>query len=127
MSQALERRRSDVDAGELERAESGYYALYHRAASDETIRQGGIISGQAMMAAADTAMALAAIASTGEFRPAATVDMTTSFIRPAGRGELDVAAHIVKSGRRMIFARCEITAVDTGKLVATATATFALP
>ena len=38
--------------------------------------------GQAIMAAADTAMLVAMIAQLGEFRPMTTVQLQTSFVRP---------------------------------------------
>lgn len=88
-------------------------------------RQGGLMSGQAMMAAADTAMALLLLAAHGA--PCATVDMSTSFLRPAIGSELNVRAEIVRLGRSLAFLRAELTGVDSGKLVATATATYALP
>jgi len=43
-------------------------------------RVGGMLCGQAMMAAADTAMVLALINHFGEFRPCTTVQMNTSFL-----------------------------------------------
>ena len=43
-------------------------------------RVGGMLCGQAMMAAADTAMVLALINQFGSFRPCTTVQMNTSFL-----------------------------------------------
>ena len=87
-------------------------------------REGGIVSGQALMAAADTAMALLLISLLK--RPCATVDMNTSFLRPAAGSDLSVRAEIVRLGRSLAFVRAALTAVDGGKLVATATATYAV-
>eukprot|EP01038_Epipyxis_sp_PR26KG_P002521 gene2521-3570_t len=50
--------------------------------SDELSRVGGMLCGQAMMAAADTAMVLALIRHFGEFRPCTTVQLNTSFLKP---------------------------------------------
>ena len=45
-------------------------------------RQGGMLCGQAMMAAADTAMVLALMRHFGQFRPCTTVQLNTSFLKP---------------------------------------------
>ena len=50
--------------------------------NDQLSRVGGMLCGQAMMAAADTAMVLALINQFGEFRPCTTVQMNTSFLKP---------------------------------------------
>jgi acyl-coenzyme A thioesterase PaaI-like protein len=46
-------------------------------------RTGGIVSGQALMALADTAMVIAFCSAFGEFRAMATVDNHTTFVRAA--------------------------------------------
>ena len=90
-------------------------------------REGGIVSGQALMAAADTAMVLAIWSACGEAVPGATVDMNTSFLKPATNVELTVTANIIRRGRSLVFARAEITSSKDNKLVVTATGTYALP
>ena len=90
-------------------------------------RQGGIVSGQALMAAADTAMVLAIFSACGEAIPCATVDMNTSFLKPATNVELTIRANVIRRGRSIIFARAEITSSRDNKLVVTATGTYALP
>jgi len=90
-------------------------------------RQGGIVSGQALMAAADTAMVLAIWSACGEAIPCATVDMNTSFLKPATNVELTVTANVIRRGRSIVFARAEITSSRDNKLVVTATGTYALP
>ena len=90
-------------------------------------RAGDIVSGQALMAAADTAMVLAVFAVADEFTPCATVDMTTSFLKPATNVTLDIEAIVVRVGRTLSFTRCEISSRADGKAVATATATYAMP
>jgi uncharacterized protein (TIGR00369 family) len=90
-------------------------------------RQGGIVSGQALMAAADTAMVVAIWSACGEVIPGATVDMNTSFLKPATNVELTLAADVIRRGRSIVFARAEITSSRDDKLVATATGTYALP
>lgn len=90
-------------------------------------RQGGIVSGQALMAAADTAMVIAIWSACGEAIPCATVDMNTSFLKPATNVELTVTASVIRHGRSIVFARAEITSSRDDKLVVTATGTYAMP
>ena len=90
-------------------------------------REGGIVSGQALMAAADTVMALTIFSACGERIPCATVDMNTSFLKPATNVDLHVAGRIVRMGRSIVFCAAEIASSADGKLVLTATGTYALP
>ncbi len=96
-------------------------------AGAELHRQGNMVCGQALVAAADTAMALASIVAVGEFTPTATVDINTSFLRAARNPSLLIEGFVVKPGRRLTFTRAQITDTSTGKPVASATATFAMP
>ena len=96
--------------------------------SERLNRVGGIVCGQAMMAATDTVMVLAFASAAGKLVPAPTVDMSTSFLRPAPAGEdLLVRAELVRVGRTMGFARAELSIASNGKLVATSTGTYAMP
>ncbi len=89
-------------------------------------RVGGMVCGQAMGALADTAMVLACAAQLGEFRPVATTNLETRFLR-AARGEvLRCTARIVKPGRALLFAEAELADPAEGKPVARASATFFL-
>jgi len=90
-------------------------------------RQGGIVSGQALMAAADSAMVLAIFSACGEPLPCSSVDINTSFLKPATNVELIIRGHIIRLGRSIAFARAEIQSTADGKLVLTATGTYALP
>ena len=90
-------------------------------------RVGGIVSGQALAALADTSMVLAAIAHKGAIVPFATTDLHTQFLRPGVGTAILCRAHIVRAGRALVFARAEMTEEDSGKIVATATATFFAP
>ena len=51
--------------------------------SERLCRNGGIVSGQALMAFADTAMVIANVAANRRYRPMTTVDQTTHFMRAA--------------------------------------------
>jgi acyl-coenzyme A thioesterase PaaI-like protein len=63
----------------------------------------GVLCGQAIMSAADTAMLLAMIAQLGEFRPMTTVQLQTSFLRPVPK-DLDVvtvSAKVLRHGKNL--------------------------
>ena len=48
----------------------------------ELVHAGGVLCGQAIMSAADTAMLVAMIAKIGGFKPMTTVQLQASFLRP---------------------------------------------
>jgi uncharacterized protein (TIGR00369 family) len=89
-------------------------------------RVGGTVCGQAMMAAADTAMVLAISSQLGEFRPMTTVTLNTSFMRPVSGSDLLVVARVLKPGRSLVFGEIEMTSAADGRLAAHATTTYAL-
>ena len=66
----------------------------------ELVHGGGVVCGQAIMAAVDTAMVLAMIADLGEFRPMTTVQLQTSFLRPipGDTAEVLLTARILRRG-----------------------------
>lgn len=92
--------------------------------AEHLARVGGIVSGQALAALADTAMVLAAIAHAGAPRLFATTDLHTQFLRPGTGRAILCRAHVVRAGRALVFARAEMSDADSAKLVATATASF---
>lgn len=85
---------------------------------------GGVISGQAVAAAADTCSVLALIAANQKFRPCTTVDLTTHFMRPLPVGDVDITVQALSNGRRMATLRVECRGAN-GKLAAVATLAFA--
>ena len=91
------------------------------------VHGGGVLCGQAIMSAADTAMLLAMIAQLGEFRPMTTVQMQTSFLRPVpgDAGSVKVVATVLRVGKTLSYGEIEFMTAD-GKLAAHATATYAL-
>ncbi len=90
-------------------------------------RVGGIVSGQALAALADTAMVLAAVSHAEEMKLFATTDLHTQFLRPGTGTAILCRAQVVRAGKALVFARAEMTEQDSGKPVATATATFYAP
>jgi uncharacterized protein (TIGR00369 family) len=93
--------------------------------SDRLTRDAGMICGQAIVAAADTAMIAAVTASIGSYAPITTVDIASRFLRPLGDAGGDVTVDILKAGRRLIVGRITITDHATGKLAADLTSTYA--
>lgn len=95
--------------------------------TSHVVHSGGVVCGQALMAAADTALVLAISRLQGGFRPMTTVQLQTSFLRsvPAGTGALLVQARVLKSGRQLVFGQVDLT-LPNGALAAQATATCAM-
>ena len=93
----------------------------------ELVHGGGVVCGQALMAAADSAMVLAMIADLGAFRPMTTVQLQTSFLRPIPGEATHVAitARILRRGKALAFGEVSMSTPD-GRLAARATTTYAL-
>ena len=91
------------------------------------VHSGGVLSGQAIMAAADTAMILAIATRIGGFKPMTTVQLQTSFLRPVAgdSGEAQVSARVLRQGKNLVFGEIEIFNAK-GELCAHATTTYAL-
>ncbi len=89
-------------------------------------RVGGMICGQAMMAAADTCMVLALINHLGQFRPCTTVQMNTSFLRPLSAQHGLVRAAVLRAGKSLAFGEIDIRGAVDGKSVCRASTTYAL-
>jgi uncharacterized protein (TIGR00369 family) len=103
------------------------------------VHGGGVLCGQTMMAAADTAMILAIVSQTGTFKPMTTVQLQTSFLRPipgkpagspVGDGdgppaEARVIARVLRLGKSLVFGEIEVQD-PAGRLAAHATTTYAL-
>ena len=93
---------------------------------DALTRHGGMLCGQAMMAAADTAMALALIRHFGAFRPCTTVQMNSSFLRPLSGQDALVEARVLRAGKSLVFGEIDVRGASDGRSACRATATFAL-
>ena len=89
-------------------------------------RIGDMLCGQAMMAAADTAMVLALINHFGEFRPCTTVQMNSSFLKPLSKQDALIEARVIRAGKSLAFGEIDIRGADDGKSVCRATTTYAL-
>lgn len=94
--------------------------------SDALARTGGMVCGQAMMAAADTAMALAVFSHFGQFRPCTTVQMNSSFLKPLSGQDGLVEARLLRVGKSLAFGEIDIRSVSDNKSVCRASTTYAL-
>ena len=91
------------------------------------VHGGGVLCGQTLMSAADTAMILAVSSQMGGFRAMTTVQLQTSFLRPvAGNGgPVRLVARVLRAGKSLVFG--EIEAFDSaGRLASHSTTTYAL-
>ncbi|MFE4966730.1 PaaI family thioesterase [Streptomyces sp. NPDC056660] len=94
--------------------------------SNRLSREGGGLSGQALMAAADTATVIAVSAARGGFVPMTTVQQSTSFQRSVTGSDVLIEAVLTKLGRRMAFADITMSDERSGALVARASTVYAL-
>lgn len=94
--------------------------------SERICRHGGVISGQALMAFADTAMVIANFAANRGYRQMTTVDQTTHFMRAAAGGDVLADARVVRLGRTMSFGRVTLTGAADNKPVAMVSSAFAM-
>jgi len=98
---------------------------FHLPSGDALTRDAGMICGQAIVAAADTAMIAAVTAAIGGYAPITTVDIASRFLRPLGAEGGDVTVEILKAGRRLVVGRITITDRASGKLAADLSSTYA--
>ena len=89
-------------------------------------RQGGMLCGQAMMAAADTAMVLALMRHFGQFRPCTTVQLNTSFLKPLSGQDALVEARVLRAGKSLAFGEIDLRGARDGQSVCRASTTYAL-
>lgn len=94
--------------------------------SEALAREGGGLSGQALMAAADTATVIAVSAARGAYGPMTTVQQSTSFQRAVTDSDVLIESVLTKLGRRMAFADITLTAARSGELAARASTVYAL-
>jgi uncharacterized protein (TIGR00369 family) len=102
--------------------------LFRLPAGDRIVRGGGagggVICGQAVAAAADTASVVALSALNGRFRACTTVDLTVHFMRPLTGDHVDIRVDVMSNGRRMAVTRIEFRGA-AGKVGASTTCAFA--
>lgn len=94
--------------------------------NDRLSRVGGMLCGQAMMSAADTAMVLAIVTQLGDQRPMTTVQQNTSFLKPLSGQDARVTARVVRAGKNLVFGEIDIAGATDGRSVCRASTTYAL-
>jgi acyl-coenzyme A thioesterase PaaI-like protein len=94
--------------------------------SDRLSRVGGMLCGQAMMAAADTAMVLALINRFGEFKPCTTVQMSSNFLKPLSQQDALVSVTLARVGKSMAFGDADIVGANDRTSVFRATLVYAM-
>ena len=85
----------------------------------------GVVHGAIPFALMDTAMGSAVMSTVEDGRLCATIEMQTRFHRPVLVGTLRATARVTTAGRRIVHLSAE-TRDDEGRLVASATASFAV-
>ena len=93
--------------------------------SDQLSRVGGMLCGQAMMSAADTAMVLAIVTQLGTRRPMTTVQLNTSFLKPLSGQDALITARVLRAGKSLVFGEIDIRGANDGKSVCRASTTYA--
>ncbi len=114
----------DLNIRVEETSEAG--AVLRMPYGDHLARTGGIISGQSMLAFADSAMVVVISSAIGGYRNMATVDMTTSFMNVARATDIIGRGEIVKAGKRMVFGQFKLEDAATGEPVANIWTTWML-
>jgi len=95
--------------------------------NERLTRFGGMVSGQALMAVADTSMVFAIAAKVGQFQDCATVGQNTSFFRAAAGVDVICDTRLIKFGRTLCFGEAVLYGADRpGDPVAQASMTYAL-
>ncbi|MDO8887868.1 MAG: PaaI family thioesterase [Hydrogenophaga sp.] len=94
--------------------------------SDQLSRVGGMLCGQAMMSAVDTAMVLAIVTQLGDQRPMTTVQLNTSFLKPLSGQDARVTARVIRAGKSLVFGEIDIAGATDGRSVCRASTTYAL-
>lgn len=104
-------------------ADGVWVVLPHQA---QLARVGGMVCGQAMMAAADTCMVLALMQHWGEFRPCTTVQLSSSFLKPLAGQDGLIHARVIRAGKTLAFGEIDIQGASDQRSVCRASTTYAL-
>ena len=95
-------------------------------ATEDMANMSGFVHGGMISTLADSAMGRSLRTLTPGVTRAMSFDLKLNFINAARIGEtLRATAHVIHAGRRTIVAECRVEGKD-GRLVATASATFAV-
>jgi uncharacterized protein (TIGR00369 family) len=101
-------------------------AVVEMATTEDMANQSGFVHGGMISTLADSAMGRSLRTLTPGVVRAMSFDLKLNFINAAKVGEtLRATGHVIHAGRRTVVAECRV-AGDDGRLVATASATFAV-
>lgn len=95
------------------------------AIDDRHLNPNGVVHGSVLFAMMDTAMGAAVMATLEDGAWCATIEMQTRFHSAASSGRLIAVASVVSGGRRIVQLDAS-TIDDQNKLIASATASFAV-
>jgi uncharacterized protein (TIGR00369 family) len=101
-------------------------ALLRMPGSPGLARHGDTVCGQALMAAADTAIAIGISAAFGRFQNITTVSQTMNFMRAIPAGDVAIEVSVKKLGRSLVFAEASFRAAGSRAIAAQALATWAV-
>ena len=93
--------------------------------SSKLCRDGGVVCGQALMAAADTAMVIACSAAWNGYRPMSAIDQTMHFLRPVNF-DLLADARIIRIGRTTTFGRVTLMSATDRRPVGMVSSAYAM-
>jgi acyl-coenzyme A thioesterase PaaI-like protein len=88
-------------------------------------RDGGAVCGQALMAAADTAMVFACAAAWNGYRPMSPIDQTMHFLRPVNFDVL-ADARVMRVGRTTSFGRVTLMGAADGRPIGMVSSAYAM-
>jgi uncharacterized protein (TIGR00369 family) len=86
----------------------------------------GVLQGGVISAMLDFGMAFATLAKLPKSSSCASVNLTSSFIRPAPQGTYTVTGIVDRCGKTLAFTQARLVNVTTGALVATGTSALAV-
>ncbi|MDA0786714.1 MAG: PaaI family thioesterase [Proteobacteria bacterium] len=89
-------------------------------------RDGGLVTGQALMSFADAAMVVVISSAIGGFQKMATIDMTTSFLAAAYNTDIIARGEVLRRGKRIVYGRIDLENADTGEQIALIQTTWTL-
>jgi uncharacterized protein (TIGR00369 family) len=91
------------------------------------LRPGGTVSGPVLMTLTDIACWLVIIAHVGPTALTVTTHLSIDFLRKPSPGRIVGRARLLKLGRRLAVAACEIGGPDGGAPFTAASATYSIP
>jgi uncharacterized protein (TIGR00369 family) len=93
--------------------------------TQKSCREGGLVSSQALMALADTAMVFACSAAWNGYRPMSTIDQTMHFLRPVNF-DVIADARVVRIGRETSFGRAMLYGAGDRRAVGMVSSAYAM-